>query len=62
MAPRRAMGNRSNLVVVTVSNPVAMAVVASSHPPIMLPLTAVPRQLVATVNPLVAMVNRRNKC
>ena len=62
MAPRRAMGNRSNLAVVTVSNPVAMAVVASSHPPIMLPLTAVPRQLVATVNPLVAMVNRRNKC
>ena len=62
MAPRLAMGNRSNLAVVTVSNPVAMAVVASSHPPIMLPLTAVPRQLVATVNPLVAMVNRRNKC
>lgn len=63
MAPRRAMGNRSNLAVVTVSNPVAMAVVASSHPPIMLPLTAVPRQpVVATVNPLVAMVSRRNKC
>ena len=64
MAPRRAMGNRSNPVVVTVSNPAVMAVVAaSSHPLIMLPLTAVPRQpVVVTVNPPVAMASRRNKC
>lgn len=63
MAPRRAMGNRSNLAVVMVSNPVAMAVVASSHPPIILPLTAAPQQpVVATVNPLVAMASHRNKC
>ena len=58
------MGNRSNPVVVTVSNPAVMAVVAvSSHLLIMLPLTAVPRQpVVAMVNPLVAMASRRNKC
>ena len=64
MAPRRAMGNRSNPVVVTVSNPAVMAVVVvSSHPLIMLPLTAVPRQpVVVTVNPPVAMASRRNKC
>ena len=64
MAPRRVMGNRSNPVVVTVSNPAVMAVVVvSSHPLIMLPLTAVPRQpVVVTVNPPVAMASRRNKC
>ena len=70
MAPRRAMGNRSNPVVVMVSNPAVMAVVAvSSHPLIMLPLTAVPRQLVVmvsnlavTASPLVGMASRRNKC
>lgn len=70
MAPRRAMGNRSNLAVVMVSNPVAMAVVASSHPPIMLPLTAAPQQPVlvmvsnpaVTASPLVAMASHRNKC
>ena len=64
MAPRRAMGNRSNPVVVTVSNPAVMAVVVvSSHPLIMLPLTAVPRQpVVVTVNPPVVMASRRNKC
>lgn len=70
MAPRRAMGNHSNLAVVTVSNPVAMAVAVSSHPLIMLPLTAVPRQPVVvmvsnpavTASPLAAMASHRNKC
>ena len=71
MAPRRAMGNHSNPVVVTVSNPAVMAVVAvSSHLLIMLPLTAVPRQPVVvmvsnpavTASPLAAMASHRNKC
>ena len=71
MASQRAMDNYSNPAVVMVSNPAVMAVVAvSSHPLIMLPLTAVPRQpVVATVNPLVAMASplvgmasRRDKC
>lgn len=74
---RRAMGNPRNPAVDTANNPVAMAVVASNHPPIIPRLMAAPRQPapptvsnqaatgslpVATASPLVVMANLRNKC
>ena len=74
---RRAMGNPRNPAVDTANNPVAMAVVASNHPPIIPRLMAAPRRPapptvsnqaamgslpVATASPLVVMANLRNKC
>jgi len=41
---RRAMGNPRNPAVDTGNNPVAMAMVASNHPPIIPPPTAAPRR------------------
>lgn len=74
---RRVMGNPRNPAVDTANNPVAMAVVASNHLPIMPRLMAAPRQPappmasnqaatgslpVVTASPLVVMANLRNKC
>ena len=74
---RRAMGNPRNPAVDTVNNPVAMAMVASNHPPIIPLPTAAPRRPVpptvsnqaamgslpvVTASPLVVTVNLRNKC
>lgn len=67
---RRAMGNPRNPAVDTANNPVAMAVVASNHPPIMPRLMAAPRQpapptvsnQAATGSLPVATANLRNKC
>ena len=74
---RRAMGNPRNPAVDTVNNPVAMAVVASNHLPIMPRLMAAPRRPapptvsnqaamgslpVVTASPLVVTANLRNKC
>ena len=74
---RRAMGNPRNPAVDMANNPVAMAVVASNHPPIIPRLMAAPRRPVppmvsnqvamgslpvVTASPLVVMVNLRNKC
>lgn len=74
---RRAMGNPRNPAVDTGNNPVAMAVVASNHLPIMPRLMAAPRRPappmasnqaamgslpVVTASPLVVTANLRNKC
>lgn len=74
---RRAMGNPRNPAVDMANNPVAMAMVASNHPPIIPPPTAAPRRPapptvsnqaamdslpVVTASPLVVTANLRNKC
>ena len=67
---RRATGNPRNPAADTANNPVAMAMVASNHPPIIPPPTAAPRRPVpptvsnraAMGSLLVVMVNLRNKC
>ena len=67
---RQAMGNPRNPAVDTANNPVAMAMVASNHPPIMpLPTAAPRRPAPPTVSNQAAMgslpvvtANLRNKC